>query len=72
MMNNPNSLERWLRLSGALLILGLLTEAVCLFWARPISFLVLTGVGGLFLFLGIVIYLISVVSVRHSSKSDDL
>jgi len=70
MINNANPLERRLRLSGLLLILGLLIEAVCLFWARPISFLVLTGVGGLFLILGIVIYLVSVVSIRHSSKND--
>jgi len=72
MTNKANPFERRLRLSGLLLILGLLTEAVCLFWARPISFLVLTGVGGLFLILGIVIYLVSVVSIRHSSKNDDL
>lgn len=70
MMNNANPLEQRLRLSGILLILGLLTEAVCLFWARPISFLVLAGIGGLFLILGIVIYLVSLVSLRHSSKSD--
>jgi len=70
MMNHANPLDRRLRLSGFLLILGLLTEAVCLFWARPISFLVLMGVGGLFLILGIVIYLVSLVSLRHSSKSD--
>jgi len=72
MTNSANPFERRLRLSGLLLILGLLTEAVCLFWARPISFLVLAGVGGLFLILGIAIYLVSVVSIRHSSKNDDL
>lgn len=71
MTNGANPLERRLRLSGILLILGLLTECVCLFWARPISFLVLTGIGGLLLILGIVIYLVAVVSLRHSSKNDN-
>lgn len=67
MINGANPLR--LRLSGLLLILGLLTEAICLFWARPISFLVLIGVGGVLLVLGIVVYLLSLLSVKHSSES---
>jgi len=62
-----NSLERRLQISGVLLILGLLTEAVCLFWARPLSFLVFMTVGGAFLFLGLVVYLVSLVSIKPSS-----
>jgi len=69
MMNGANLLERRLRLSGLLLILGLLTEVICLFWARPLSFLVLAGVGGVLLILGVVVYLLSLVSIRHSSQS---
>lgn len=67
MTNNVSSLERRLRLSGLLLILGLLTEAVCLFRARPLSFLLLVGVGGALLGLGVVVYLFSVASIKHSS-----
>lgn len=70
MMNSANSLERRLRLSGLLLILGLLTEAICLFWARPISFVVLITVGGVLLLLGVVLFLVSIVSFKHSSQSD--
>lgn len=70
MMNGANSLERRQRLSGILLILGLLTEAICLFWARPISFVVLVAVGGALLLLGVVLFLISIVPVKHSSQSD--
>ena len=70
MMNSANSLERRLRLSGLLLILGLLTEVICLFWARPISFVVLIAVGGMLLFLGVALFLISIVSIKHSSQSD--
>lgn len=69
MTNNANPLERRLRLSGLLLILGLLTEAICLFWARPISFVALIAVGGTLLFLGVALYLLSLVSTRHSSES---
>jgi hypothetical protein len=62
---STDPLERRLQLSGLLLIIGLLTEAVCLFRARPLSFLALVGIGGLFLFLGIVLYLFSIVSIKH-------
>lgn len=70
MMNGANSLERRLRLSGLLLILGLLTEAICLFWVRPISFVVLIAIGGTLLLLGVGLYLFSLVSIRHSSERD--
>lgn len=68
MMNNANPLEQRLRLSGLLLILALSTEAICLFWARPISFVVQIGVGGMLLILGVVVYLLSLVSDKHSSE----
>jgi len=67
MTNSANPVERWLKLSGLLLILALLTEAVCLFWARPLSFLVLLGIGGLLLILGVVVYLLSLVLIKHPS-----
>jgi len=54
-----NHVERRLQLAGTLLILGLLTEAVCLLWARPLSFLTFISIGGAFLFLGVVVYLLS-------------
>ena len=34
-------LEKRLRLAGMLLIVGLLVEAICLLWARPIAFILL-------------------------------
>jgi hypothetical protein len=60
-------MERRLQVSGVLLILGLFTEALCLFWARPLSFLAFITIGGAFLFLGIVAYLFSLVS-SHSPR----
>jgi hypothetical protein len=52
---SSNRLERRLQLSGILLIMGLLVEAVCLLWTRPIAFVVFLCVGGLLLGLGIVL-----------------
>lgn len=67
-MQTQNPLERRLRLSGILIILGLLVEALCLAWRGPLAFLVFLGVGGLLLFSGIVVYLFSLVSVRHTEN----
>jgi len=56
-----NPIEKRLRIAGGLLMIGLLIEAVCLLWARPIAFVVFVVVGGLFLFAGLVVYLLSLV-----------
>jgi hypothetical protein len=61
-----NSIEKRLRIAGGLLMIGLLIEAVCLLWARPIAFVVFVVVGGLFLFAGLVVYLLSL--VVHTSE----
>jgi hypothetical protein len=61
-----NRMEKRLRIAGSLLMLGLLIEAVCLLWARPIAFVVFVVVGGLFLFAGLVVYLLSL--VVHTSE----
>jgi hypothetical protein len=55
-------LENRLRWSGILVILGLLIEAVCLIWARPVAFIFLVVGGGLFCVAGIGLYLFSLVS----------
>jgi hypothetical protein len=61
-------MERRVQYSGILVILGLLVEVLCLFWTRPIAFVFFMGVGGLFLGLGVVLYLFSLVSANPSSK----
>jgi hypothetical protein len=60
---SANPLERRLQISGLLIILGLLVEALCLAWRGPLAFLVFLGLGGLFFFAGIVVYLYYLVSV---------
>ena len=50
-----------------LLIVGLLVEAICLQWARPIAFILLVVVGGLLCCCGIAVYLYSLVSVSEAN-----
>jgi len=68
-MNSLSHIEKRLQLAGVLLILGLLVEAICLFWARPISFVILVGLGGTFLVLGLLVYLLSLVYIKSSPPS---
>ena len=60
--NNP--IERRLQVSGIILILGLLVEAICLFGRGPIAFILFVGLGGLLFGAGIVLYLYSLVGVK--------
>jgi hypothetical protein len=58
-MNGHTSLERRLRISGILVILGLIAEAVCLLWSRPLAFVLFIIIGGALLASGILFYLYS-------------
>ena len=62
MILSANPVERRLQISGVLIILGLLVEALCLAWRGPLAFLVFLGLGGFLLFAGIVLFLFSLVS----------
>ena len=62
-MTGANVMEKRLQIAATLVILGLLVEAVCLLWARPLAFLVFVGIGMLLMLAGIVFYLISLVTV---------
>jgi hypothetical protein len=52
-------IERALRISGILLILGILVEIISLIWEKPLAFLLFVGIGGSLTFVGIVLYLYS-------------
>ena len=67
-MLSANPMERRLQLSGILLILGLLVEALCLLWVRPLAFVLFLGLGGLLLGLGIVVFLFSLVSRNQPER----
>ena len=61
-----NGIEKRLRLAGLLLIVGLLVEAICLQWARPLAFILLVVVGGALCAVGIAVYLYSLVSAEEA------
>ena len=62
-MAGANPIEKRLQIAATLIILGLLVEAFCLLWARPLAFLILVGVAVFLMFAGIVFYFISLVTV---------
>ncbi len=64
-MNTPlTKIEKRIRLSGLLLIAGLLVELGSLHWSHPTAFLLFLLLGGLLMAAGIVIYLLSLVSAE--------
>jgi hypothetical protein len=64
-MLSAKTLERRLQIAGILVILGLMIEACCLFWARPLAFVLFVFVGVTLLGAGSLLYLYSVVSIRE-------
>jgi len=56
------TIAKKLRLAGIFIILGLLIESFSLLWNHPLSFLAFLCVGGFFLVVGILIYLLALVS----------
>jgi hypothetical protein len=65
-MANSTRLEGRLQIAGTLLITGLEIEAICLLWAKPIAFVLFVAIGGLLLFAGVAVYLVSLISTPRS------
>jgi predicted membrane channel-forming protein YqfA (hemolysin III family) len=61
-MLSVNQLEKRRRVAGVFIVLGLVIEALCLIWNTPIAFVIFVAIGGLLMFVGIVLYLYSLVS----------
>lgn len=55
------TLQRRLRVSGALVMIGLLVEGITLFWSHPTAFLLFLVAGGVCLIAGILYYLVGVI-----------
>jgi len=62
MNENPPALKGKLKLSGVLLLAGLCVELITMYWASPASFLWFALVGGTLVAVGILMYLIAIVS----------
>lgn len=63
-MGGVDSISRRLRISGIFVIIGLLVEALCLVWSKPIAFVVLVCIGGALIGMGILFFLYSLVSAK--------
>ena len=68
-MTGPAAIERRLRISGLLIVLGLLVEGFSLIRIHPLAFLSFMFIGGGLLVAGIAIYLYSVVSISSPPES---
>ena len=55
-------LQRRIRIAGALIIMGLVVEALSLIRVHPLAFLGFMFIGGTLLVAGIAVYLLSLVS----------
>jgi hypothetical protein len=67
MSGKGQGMESRLRVSGVLIIAGLLVEAASLTRIHPLAFLSFMFIGGAFLVAGIATYLLSIVSSPPSS-----
>jgi hypothetical protein len=62
MMLGANQIEKRRQVAGVFIVLGLVIEALCLIWPTPIGFVIFVAIGGLLMFVGIVLFLYSLVS----------
>jgi hypothetical protein len=62
-----NAMERKLRQSGIILMLGLIVQALCLILGRgAMGFMVFACLGGLLVMVGIIVFLVSLVAAQPS------
>ena len=66
----PTKIERRIRLSGILLITGLLVELITLRWSHPTAFLFFLLLGGMLMAMGIGVYLFSLVSAENKTPAE--
>ena len=60
-------MQRRVRISGTLVLLGLLVELASLLWSHPPAFILFLMPGALLMAAGILLYLVSLVSVPEPS-----
>ena len=64
-MLSTNAMERKLQLSGIILMVGLIVQALCLTLGRgAIGFMIFACLGGLLVMVGIIVFLVSLIAAR--------
>jgi len=61
--SDVSKMQRRLRTSSTLVLLGLIVELVSLLWSNPTAFVVFLGLGASLMGVGILIYFYSLVSI---------
>jgi hypothetical protein len=69
-MLSASPFDRKLQLSGIILILGLVVEALCLLGHGPLAFIIFAGLGGILFAVGILLYLYSLVSAKGEPSKE--
>ncbi|MBL8166632.1 MAG: hypothetical protein JNJ50_00670 [Acidobacteria bacterium] len=70
-MKTPlTKIERRIRVAGLLIIAGLLVELVTLHWSHPTAFLFFLLLGGTLMGLGIILFLLTLVSAERSASAE--
>jgi len=59
-------LSRRLKLAGILIALGLIVEALTMFWRHPTAFLVFLFLGALLVVAGVLLYLLTIATYAPS------
>jgi len=65
-------MQRRVRVSGLLVVLGLVIELVSLLWSHPTAFVLFLVPGALLMALGILLYLFSLVSVSSATEEQNI
>ena len=60
-MLSANPVEKRRQLAGICIVLGLVIEELCLIWSTPIAFVLFVTISGFLMFVGIALYLYSLV-----------
>ena len=68
---NVSKMQRRIRASSTLVLLGLIVELISLLWSHPTAFVLFLLVGASLMGLGILIYFYSLVSTPESSTTGE-
>lgn len=72
MENQTNPIHSKLRRAGVLIIIGLIVQTLSLLWNHPLSFIAFVSIGGLFLAIGIILYLLTLVNIPMAPTEKEL
>jgi predicted membrane channel-forming protein YqfA (hemolysin III family) len=70
MKSSLTNVQKRIRIAGIFIIAGLLVELITLRWSHPTAFLFFLLFGGALMAVGIIIYLLSLLSQENQVQSE--